>query len=141
MVTLSSRTKIDRTAFTVALPSAIALYFANLLTSVCAGGYNNPVVALVIDIQNKKYTLFSGNIAIPAAYEWAMIFGSIAGGMIAGIVCIFLEKVSAKIKEDEMSQIYDSNPSAEVEQQLATSLYLQGKYEPLTQEESRAMDF
>lgn len=141
MVSLSSRTKEDRTAFTVALPSAISLYFANLLTTVCAGGYNNPVVALVIDIQNKKYTLFSGLSPIPGAYEWAMISGAIAGGLIAGFVCIFLQKVSAKIKEDETTEIFDSNPSAEVEQQLATSLYLQGKYEPLTQEESRAMDF
>ena len=103
MVTLSSRTKTGRSAFTVALPSAIALYFANLLTAVSAGGYNNPVVALVIDIQNKKYTLFSGNTPIPGAYEWAIIFGSIAGGLIAGTVCIFLEKITAKIKEDEMS--------------------------------------
>jgi len=141
MVTLSSRTKADRTAFTVALPSAIALYFANLLTAISAGGYNNPVVALVIDIQNKKYTLFAGNAAIPGAYEWAMIFGAIAGGLLAGIACMFLEKATAKIKEDEMSEITDSNPNAEVEQQLATSLYLQGKYEPLTQEESREMDF
>ena len=50
MVTLSARIKSERTGFKIALPSAIALYFANLLTAVAAGGYNNPVVALVIDI-------------------------------------------------------------------------------------------
>ena len=70
-----------------------------------------------------------------------MIFGAIGGGLIAGLLSIYLQKVTEKIKDDEASQIYDSNPSAEVEQQLATSLYLQGKYEPLSKEESRAMDF
>jgi MFS family permease len=115
MVTLVARQKSDRTGFSVALPSAIALYFANLLTAVSAGGYNNPVVALVLDVQNKKYTLFSGSVAIASAYEWAMIFGSIAGGILAGLFCIYLAKITAKVKEDEMSQIYDTNPSAEVE--------------------------
>jgi ammonia channel protein AmtB len=116
MVSLSSRTKADRTAFTVALPSAIALYFANLLTAISAGGYNNPVVALVIDIQNKKYTLFSGLTPIPGAYQWAMISGAVAGGLLAGFACIILQRISAKIKEDETTEIFDSNPSAEVEQ-------------------------
>ena len=90
MVTLSARVRPERTAFKIALPSAIALYFANLLTAVSAGGYNNPVVALVIDIQNKKYTLFSGLAQIPSKYEWSMIFGAIGGGIIAGLVSIYL---------------------------------------------------
>ena len=50
MVTLSSRYSNKGKALSIALPSAIALYFANVLTSISAGGYNNPIVALVIDI-------------------------------------------------------------------------------------------
>ena len=125
----------------MALPSSIALYFANIVTTICAGGYNNPVVALILILQNKKYAIYSATATVSSAYEWSMIGGSIAGGIFAGLMCIYLDYVLKKIKEDEGSQIYDSNPSAEVEQQLATSLYFQGKYEPLTYEESQAMDF
>lgn len=53
-----------------------------------------------------------------------MIGGSVAGGIIAGVACKFLQKVTDSIKDDESTMIIDSNPNAEVEQQLATSIYL-----------------
>lgn len=103
MVTLISRNQADKTAFKVALPSSIALYFANVATTVCAGGYNNPIVALILILQNKKYAIYSLTTTVSSAYEWSMIFGSIAGGIFAGLICIYLDYVLKKIKEDEGS--------------------------------------
>ena len=44
-----------------------------------------------------------------------MISGAIGGGLLAGLVCIYLQKVTERIKDDEASLIYDPNPAAEVE--------------------------
>ena len=55
---LARHNEVGKMPFLIALPTAIALYFANLLTTVTSGGYNNPVVALIIILQNKKYYFF-----------------------------------------------------------------------------------
>jgi hypothetical protein len=46
--TMLARKQEQTSPFLIAFPSAVALYFANVMTSLTAGGFNNPVVALII---------------------------------------------------------------------------------------------
>ncbi len=55
---LARHNEVGKMPFLIALPTAIALYFANFLTTVTSGGYNNPVVALIMILQNRKYYFY-----------------------------------------------------------------------------------
>ncbi len=46
--TMIARKQEQATPLLIAFPSAVALYFANLMTQLTSGGFNNPVVALII---------------------------------------------------------------------------------------------
>lgn len=47
-VTVISRSLDAKSPFMIGIPSSIALYFANLMTYITSGGFNNPIVALII---------------------------------------------------------------------------------------------
>ena len=96
IATVTARVHKEQSPFLIALPSAISLYFANLLTYVSAGGYNNPVVSLILCIQNRKYFHYQ-TIAIEMSYEWAFFCGPIFGAVIAGFCCMWLQQVYAKV--------------------------------------------
>lgn len=59
VATLVARHHENQSPFLIALPSSIALYFSNVMTHLIAGGFNNPIVGLIISLQNRKYFAYS----------------------------------------------------------------------------------
>lgn len=98
--TVLARYHEETNSFLIALPSAIALYFANVITQLTAGGYNNPVVALIIVLQNRKYFIYNGGLMVWSGYEWAYFFGPILGGILAGLFLCYLKIALNKVKSN-----------------------------------------
>lgn len=105
------------------------------MTFYVAGGYNNPVVALILAVQSRKYYQYSPEV-VPywSGYEWASIFGPVLGGILAGLFCIYLKRVYAKVALDSRQAMHgiENTHNHTIEDLLANSMYHAGKYEPLT---------
>jgi hypothetical protein len=48
----------NKSVIFIAFPSAISLYFSNAVVSMLCAGFNNPVVAMIVSIQNRKYFFY-----------------------------------------------------------------------------------
>lgn len=101
------------------------------MTYITAGGFNNPVVALIIVLQNRKYYEYSTSKALVwSGYEWAMVFGPVLGAIMAGFYCMFMKEVYKKVHEDSKAEFLhqSGDSSMSIDAMLATSMYSQGKY-------------
>lgn len=106
----------------IALPSAIALYTCNVVDFFVSSGYVNPVVAMVIGIQNRKYAYYISFDALWVGYESAMIFGPFAGAILAALLFKYINSVNLAIENERRSVFYEDHSTAEVEKLLATSV-------------------
>jgi hypothetical protein len=106
----------------IAFPSAIALYFANSVVTMLCSGFNNPVVAMIVCIQNRKYFYYIQRTSLPIGEVCAMFFGPFAGAILGGLMQMYLLSMLHKIESEKKSIYIEDRSEAQIEKMLATSM-------------------
>ena len=87
----------------------------------CAG-FNNPVVAMIVCIQNRKYFFYIQRTNLPIGEVCAMFFGPFAGAIIGGLMQMYLLSMLKKIENEKKSIYIEDRSEAQIEKMLATSM-------------------